>query len=73
MAEMFEARLPSSPAPLSMTARPAYRIHRVTCPACGRAVWVLLRADCTPEEVDRIRRQQARRLLTEPCELHRDL
>ena len=48
-----------------------FRIHRVTCPKCGRIVWFTLFSERTPEEVDWASQEQEQRLLNEPCERHR--
>jgi phage terminase large subunit GpA-like protein len=50
--------------------RARFRIHRVVCPKCGRAVWFTLFSERTPEEVEWAMREQERRLLNEPCERH---
>jgi len=55
--------------PLFLSQAP-FRLHRVTCPKCGRVFWFALFSDRTPEEVEWARWQQQCRLMEEPCERH---
>ena len=51
----------------------SFRLHRVTCPKCGHAVWFMMDSECTPQEVKAACWEQAQRMLSEPCDMHDDV
>jgi len=53
-----------------MMHRAPFRLHWVSCPKCGRAVWFTLFSERMPDEVEAARREHERRLMVEPCERH---
>jgi len=72
MARELGSRLTLKVTPLPVMGRARFRIHRVSCPKCGRIFWFTLFSERSPEEVEMAVQANEQRLLDEPCDRHAD-